>query len=375
VPAPRGKTRSALRGGLLRAFRALNSRLVGLSYRLDLPVVLGGPISLMVEPSGACNLRCPLCPTGLKLTERDGYTLSPEAFERALGWFRYTLRTITFWNYGEPFLNRDLARMVALASRNGILTQMSTNGMFLERPMLDDILQAGLTRLIVSVDTPHAGVYPRYRVRGDFERVVRGIRHAARRKRELGSRTEIVAQYMLMQDSEDVDAMIAHGRSLGADKVVVKTLGIGSAVPEPEEREWALMPEADEFNRYVSREDVRSKIHWDDARCSYIWGRMVLNSDGHCVPCCRDQLAEHDLGNVAGGRTLASVWNGPGYRRYRRRIRETQREAVMCQRCPELLHKDMDPGLVFAAPAEAQTAAPPSPADQERPVGLALPAA
>jgi MoaA/NifB/PqqE/SkfB family radical SAM enzyme len=356
MPAIENPVWAALPGPLLRAVRFVNSRLVELSYRLNLPFVIGGPVSLMVEPSGACNLRCPLCPTGLKLTRRDGYTLSPEAFERALGWFRYTLRTITFWNYGEPFLNRDLAGMVALASRHDILTQMSTNGMFLERPILDELLEAGLTRLIVSVDTPDPEVYPRYRIRGDFDRVVRGFRHAARRKRELGAKTELIAQYMLMQDSEDIDSIIAHGRSLGADKVVVKTLGIGSAVPEPAEREWALMPEADEFNRYVSREDLRSKVNWDDSRCGYIWRRMVLNSDGHCVPCCRDQMAEFDLGSVAGGRSLATVWNGPGYRRYRREILETQRKAVMCQRCPELLHKEMDPGLVFAAEREAEPA-------------------
>lgn len=368
MPVIQNPKRAAMPRRLLQAFRFVNSRLVGLSYRLNLPFVLGGPVSLMVEPSGACNLRCPLCPTGLKLTQRDGYTLSPETFERALGWFRYTLRTITFWNYGEPFLNRDLARMVALASRHDILTQMSTNGMFLERPMLDELLQAGLTRLIVSVDTPDPEVYPRYRVRGDFDRVVRGFRHAAGRKRALGAKTELIAQYMLMQDSEDIDSIIAHGRSLGADKVIVKTIGIGSAVPEPSEREWALMPEADEFNRYVSREDLRAKIHWDDARCSYIWRRMVLNSDGHCVPCCRDQMAEFDLGSVAGGRTLAAVWNGPGYRDYRRRIRETQRKAVMCQRCPELVHKEMDPGLVFTA-KDAAAGAPAGPEPVLEPSG------
>lgn len=341
------------------ALRFLNARLLDLSYRLDLPWALGGPESLMVEPSGACNLRCPLCPTGLKVTKRDGYTLSPQDFERALGWFRYTLRTITFWNYGEPFLNRDLAKMVAIASRNGIRSRISTNGHFLEGPLLDDVLAAGLSQLIVSVDTPDAALYGRYRVRGDFERVVRGFRHAAARKRALGARTEIIAQYMLMSGSEDVDSIIAHGEALGADKVVVKTIGIGSSVPQPSDRDWALLPEADEFNRYVSRDDVRAKLNWEDSRCSYIWRRMVLNSDGACVPCCRDQLAQFELGTIKGGGTLASVWNGAGYRRYRREIRATQKKEVMCQRCPELLHQEMDPGLVFTATAPP---AEPSPA-------------
>jgi radical SAM protein with 4Fe4S-binding SPASM domain len=332
-----------------RAARALNRRLLDLSYRLDLPFVLGGPVSLMVEPSAACNLSCPLCPTGIGVTKRDGYTLSPEDFERALGWFRYTLQSVTFWNWGEPFLNRGLARMIAVASRYRIASQVSTNGHFLERPMFDDVLNAGLTRLLVSIDTPHAELYARYRVGGDFAAVERNFRHAVERKRALGANTDLVAQYMLMKDTENIEEMIEHGKSLGADKVLVKTLGIGSAVPVPTTQEWSLMPESDEYNRYFSRDDLRSKVQWDDARCTYIWRRMVLNADGTCVPCCRDQLAEFELGSIRDGGSLASVWNGPAYRRYRREIRATQKTAVMCQRCAELVRTELDPGFVFSA--------------------------
>ena len=338
---------------LLSSIRAVNRRLLDLSYRLDLPFVAGGPLSLMVEPSAHCNLRCPFCPTGIRITKRDGYTLSPADFERALGWFRYTIQTITFWNYGEPFLNRDLAKMVEIATRHDIRTQISTNGHFLELPMLDDLYAAGLTRLLVSVDTPHAELYARYRIGGDFEAVERNFRHAVARKRALGATTDVVAQYMLMRDSEDVDAMVEHGAALGADKVLVKTIGIGSSVPAPTTQEWSLMPEAEEFNRYVSREDLRSKLQWDDdVRCTYIWRRMVLNADGTCVPCCRDQLAKFQLGTIKDGRSLAAIWNGPDYRRYRREIRATQKTEVMCQRCAELVREEMDPGVVFTAAAQ-----------------------
>lgn len=342
-----------MQASVLRGIRYLNRRLLDLSYGLNLPFALGGPVTLMVEPSAACNLRCPFCPTGLLVTKREGYTLSPADFERALGWFRYTLQSITFWNYGEPFLNRDLPKMVAVASRYNIATQISTNGHFLDKPMLDDIFAAGLTRLIVSIDTPHAHLYSRYRVGGDFEKVERNFRHAVERKRTLGAKSHLVAQYMLMRDSEDVEAMIAHGRGLGADKVLVKTLGIGSSVPAPTNEAWSLMPETDQFNRYVSRDEIRSKIQWDDTRCTYIWRRMVLNSDGTCVPCCRDQLASFKLGTIKNGGSLASIWNGSVYRDYRRKIRETQKSELMCQRCPEMVRQDMDPGIVFnAATAE-----------------------
>jgi len=321
--------------------------MVDMSYRLNLPFVVGGPVSLMVEPSSACNLRCPLCPTGLGITRRERHTLSAAEFERALGWFRHTLAVITFWNYGEPLLNRELPAMVALAARRGIRTRVSTNGHFLEQATIDALLAAGLSQLIVSLDTPDAELYPRYRVRGKLERVERNFRLAVERKHALGSDAQVVAQYMLMQGSEDVDAMIAHGAGLGADLVIVKTIGIGSAVPEPGNSAWALMPDNERHRRHVSRDDLRARVQLEDARCTYVWRNMVLNSDGGCVPCCRDQNAEHDLGRAEGGRTLAAVWNGPAYRRFRRLIRETQRDAVMCQRCPQLVHRDIDPGAVF----------------------------
>jgi radical SAM protein with 4Fe4S-binding SPASM domain len=330
-------------------FRSLNRRLLDFSYRRDLPFVLGGPTSLMVEPIAACNLRCPLCPTGIRATKRDGYTLAPEDFERALGWFRYTIQTVTFWNWGEPFMNRDLAHMVRIASRHDMRTVISTNGHYLDGPMLDDLLGAGLTRLLVSVDTPRKELYDRYRVGGDFELVERNFRHAVARKKALGAKTDLVAQYLLMQGSEDVQAMIAHGESLGADKVLVKTLGIGSSFPKPTNEQWSLLPEKEEYRRYVSRDDVRSKIEWDDVRCTYIWQTMVLNSDGSCVPCCRDQNAKFKLGSIRDGGTLPAVWNSEAYRRYRRDIRATQKTEVMCQRCALLTRKELDPGYVFTA--------------------------
>lgn len=330
--------------------RTVNKGLLEISYRLDLPFSLGGPISLMVEPSAACNLRCPLCPTGIRVTKREAYTLSPDDFERALGWFRYTLQTVTFWIWGEPFLNRDLAKMVAVASRYHIASQVSTNGHFLEGPMLDELFAAGLTLLKVSIDTPNADLYARYRVGGDFETVVRNFRHAVARKRALGARTILEAQYMAMRDTEDLDAMIEHGRQLGADQVRVKTLGFGSSIPTPTEKEWSLMPEAGKFNRYTDHQNIRSKIRWDDDRCTYIWRRMVLNADGKCLPCSHDQLVKFELGSIRNGQSLASVWNGPAYRRYRRQIRQTQKNEIMCHRCPELVNKELDPGVVFAAP-------------------------
>jgi radical SAM protein with 4Fe4S-binding SPASM domain len=357
----RGERRSAnqgvssrLRRTALKLAKDANSGLLNAAYRANLARIPAGPEGLMVEPSSLCNLRCPLCPTGMRVTKRDRPSLSFEQFKAALGIYRYTLRYITFWNYGEPLLNRELPEMVGYASRYAIETQISTNGAFLDDEWASRLMEAGLTRLIVSIDTPHEALYARYRVRGDYQQVIRNVRGAVARKQTLRARTAIVLQYMLMSGTEDLDAIVAQGEDLGADEVVVKSIGIGSFVARPTQQHFTLMPRNPDYQRYPLPE-LRAKEPWGDTRCSYVWRRMVLCSDGTCLPCCRDQTSEFELGRTTDGTTLARVWNSPAYARFRRDIRRTMQTARMCQRCPELTKPNVDPGLVYAGSEDETT--------------------
>ena len=44
--------------------------------------VWGLPYSIAIEPTTACNLRCPHCPSGLKIFNRDTGKISVENFEK-----------------------------------------------------------------------------------------------------------------------------------------------------------------------------------------------------------------------------------------------------------------------------------------------------
>lgn len=336
-----------MKRSVLRLVRWINERLVDVSYATNSSVVVGGPLVLMIEPSAACNLRCPLCPTGRGNTGRSSGTLTFETFKQALRGIKWTVKYINFWNYGEPFLNRELAKMVHYAARWSIQTQVSTNGHFLRRSALDEVLAAGLSRLIVSVDTPNPELYGRYRVGGDYDSVIEGFQHAVERRTALGARTRIVALYIMMSQSECLDEIIAHGCRIGADEIVVKTLFIGSAVEVPSEQEWALMPSDPRYWRYVSRSDMRARVLWGQRRCEFIWRGMVLGADGTTLPCCRDQTGTFKLGSLQKRRSLLGIWNSKEYRKFRRGIRGTQTSATMCQRCGDPVKEAIDPGLVY----------------------------
>jgi len=93
-----------------------------------------GPSTLMVEPTNVCNLHCPACPTGAGILNRPPRAMSFDEFKgilnQALDPPGY-LRRVTLFNYGEPFLCKDLLRMVRYAADRGLETFTSTNGQFL----------------------------------------------------------------------------------------------------------------------------------------------------------------------------------------------------------------------------------------------------
>ena len=50
--------------------KVFNIILIKFSKTLKFKKVLGYPLTLMVEPTNICNLKCPLCPTGRGLIKR-----------------------------------------------------------------------------------------------------------------------------------------------------------------------------------------------------------------------------------------------------------------------------------------------------------------
>jgi hypothetical protein len=68
--------------------RAWNAMKVWSSYRLSRmigkPVQWGYPISVSIEPTTSCNLRCPECPSGLRAFTRPTGMLKRTSFDAPL---------------------------------------------------------------------------------------------------------------------------------------------------------------------------------------------------------------------------------------------------------------------------------------------------
>lgn len=313
--------------------RRTNLLSLQLACRLGLRRVPGLPRIVMIEPTNTCNLHCPLCPTGAGTLKRPPGFMSFELYQSILADLDGALERLMLYNYGEPFLHPRILDMITLARQAEIHTRISTNGLvFMRAHHADDLIASGLNHLRVSLDGATAETYNVYRVGGQFDRILEGVRLLQQRKRELGQRRPAVEiQFIAMRHNEhELDAVRQLAQDLGVS-LRIKTVGLGDVNCDPARREW--LPAQNSLRRYTER-DGQLKLAANGPLtyiiCDHPWHRLVVNWDGQATPCCYDRDGLFEFGNAAKG--IGAVWNGERLQAFRQALRSPSPPA-MCRRC------------------------------------------
>jgi len=135
-------------------------------------IIWGVPISLSIEPTTSCNLRCPECPSGIRSFTRPTGMLDEKLFKKIIDELSGELSYLLFYFQGEPFLHPKFTDLVSYASTKGIYTATSTNAHFLDDAKCQSIIKSGLDRLIISIDGIDQESYESYRIGGNIDKVI-----------------------------------------------------------------------------------------------------------------------------------------------------------------------------------------------------------
>lgn len=328
----------------------LNTKITEIAYKFNWKLVPAYPEGVMVEPASVCNLKCVLCPISKEgsINRRNKF-IELEQFKKTFRIARLFIKYITFWNYGEPLLNKDLSQMINFVARFGVNTQISTNGLVFDHNNIEKILKSGLSKLIISVDTYDGQEYVKYRRGGNFDLLERNIRNILDIKSKIKSNTSIALQFIISRyNQEEIDKIKNFFKKFNADELIIKTMGIGSAFIQPSGHELEFLP-TNNFLRYNPKTlIVKDKNNF---RCKYIWKRMVICSDGTILPCCRDQAGKFIFGN-AFRRSLLTQFNTYKYLNFRKKILNIQKNEIMCLRCSEDIKKKIEPGSTYVNPSQ-----------------------
>ena len=296
------------------------------------PRIKGLPISLSLEPTTSCNLRCPECPSGLRAFSRPTGMLDHRLFQKVIDELHSTLLYLTFYFQGEPYLNPSFLDMVEYASSHGIYTATSTNAHFLTGEVAHRTVTSGLDRLIISIDGTTQDSYQAYRIGGSLQKVLDGTNNMVAAKRELRSNTpHVVFQFLVVRPNEhQVRDVHKLARELGVDQVVLKTAQIYNY-----KNGSPLIPSDARYSRYGKNIDGSWSIknHLFN-HCWKMWHSCVITWDGKVVPCCFDKDAEFVLGDLKSS-SFTAIWNGQKYTDFRRSLLHSRGEIEMCRNCTE----------------------------------------
>lgn len=292
----------------------------------------GMPVSIAIEPTTSCNLRCPECPSGLRSFSRATGMIDTALFENVISQLKNKISYLTFYFQGEPYLHKQFLQMVQHAVIKRIYTATSTNGHYLTPEMAEATVKSGLHRLIISIDGTTQEVYEQYRIGGDLNKVLQGAKNVIAAKRKLQSYTpHVIFQFLVVKPNQhQINEVQKIATEIGVDEVRFKTAQVYDF-----ENGNPLIPTIEKYARYKQDPNGTYKIKSTlDDNCRKLWHSCVITWNGNVVPCCFDKDAKYVMGNVQQN-NFESIWNNDAYKNFRQSLFASRKSIDICKNCTE----------------------------------------
>lgn len=274
------------------------------------PRLASAPPNLILDVATMCNLRCPFCKTGNGTNRIKPGLLRPDVFAKLVARLPLArIKVALLYHWGEPLLNPHLHEYIRFFSERGIFTMISANlsAADYDTAFWDRLIDAELKLLIVSADGARQETYQKYRVGGDFQRVVGNMRALDAARKARGAQFPRTQYRMLRNrfNQGDVAEAEAIARSVGAEFLCDDSL----SVPPEAQREWFA---DDLFQAYGSIQPTiygRGRRSVINTECRQLWDTLTVDINGDVYPCCIVGDPAHRVGNLLE-QDFEAIWNG-----------------------------------------------------------------
>jgi len=298
---------------------------------LKKPLIWGMPAAYSIEPTNLCNLKCPECPSGAGTLTRKLGSMNYENFVSIIDQIKDTALYLQLFFQGEPYLNKELTKMIAYARKSKLYVSVSTNGLMFTGKNIDEILKSPPDKLIFSLDGLDEKSYQNYRVGGTFRGADESLRMLINKRNEFKNKLPFVEiRFLVMKQNEHlIEQAKEYAEGAGANRIYFKSMQVYSL-----ESANKLLPTKVKFNRYKVNENsfkIKSEFH---NYCFALWKTCVVTWQGDVVPCCFDKDALFKISNVLDGH-LSTIWTSENFNKFRLKVLTSRRNVDMCTNCTE----------------------------------------
>ncbi|HAX93968.1 MAG TPA: hypothetical protein DCY25_08520 [Bacteroidales bacterium] len=179
----------------------------------------------------------------------------------------------------------------------------------------------------MSLDGIDQESYSKYRVNGNLETVMAGIRNVSLERQRLNSPMKLELQFLVNRFNEH---QIAQAESFAREVKASLRLKSMQVIEGHDAGEW--MPSAGKFARYETsggRFTIKNPM---PSRCLRLWLNPVITWDGKVLPCCFDKDAEYEMGNLRS-ETFREIWHGNKFRKFRLKVLSDRKSIPICRNC------------------------------------------
>jgi len=268
------------------------------------------PYYMVLEPTNSCNLRCPLCPTGLQISARKKGLMNMDNFKLLIDNIHEHCIELALQNWGEPTLNKKLPEMLKYCNEKNIFTIVSSNFSRLYKDnYLEELVKSGLNFLHIDLDGLDQETYKKYRRNGNLDIVLENIKNISNIKKNLNLKFPYLHCSMLaMKHNEhQISKFLEMKDELGVDEVTIDKIQVNPNtsskwLPDNKKLVYESYPEGEALSKSSTPKSLK--------KCNWPWSGFVINWDGSVSPCCIVDDPNSDFGNIFDlNFKIKNLWN------------------------------------------------------------------
>ena len=296
-------------------------------------VPLDTPLLMQIFPIYACNFKCKYCEFSIPVQQRDfisneismDINLYKKIIDESIQ-FPGKIKVLRFVGMGEPLLHKSIVDMVQYASQSNKFERIEilTNGYFLSHNLADQLINAGLTQLLISIQGTTPYKYKQIsNIHIDWKQFLENIKYFYKNRGNTKLHIKIID--CALDDNDDKTRFFY----LFGD--MCDTIGIENVGPIYPGVKYNEKLKCDTENQY-------GVLHNELSICSQSFYSIQINPDGNVVPCYSIKYPAI-LGNCYTD-TITNIWGGTLYNNFRLKMLDgIDNMCDICKNCDIFKHR------------------------------------